>query len=206
MEEKPGGRCAGACMCAFVSYLAALFTSFASTDVAGEKLFLKAHLKELRCYKTQHPHVFVHVCVRASERAQIDLTLSLQSRLCGSACGSYKQSAGGRGCIAELQWFLGPSHKGSIAPATWLAGKWVRMKWRRRIRQIFKKAPVNNPCVYLSTWRNNLSVRGRQAESTKREISGVRKRERRYVMERQTKIDGTALLKAKGQQLLSQRL
>lgn len=50
------------CVCVFVSYLAALFTSFASTDVVGEKLFLKAHLKNLRCYKTKHPHVFVCVC------------------------------------------------------------------------------------------------------------------------------------------------
>lgn len=65
MEEKPGGRCVTACV--FVSYLAALFTSFASTDVVGEKLFLKAHLKNLRCYKTKHPHVFVCVRVRASE-------------------------------------------------------------------------------------------------------------------------------------------
>lgn len=65
MEEKPGGRCVSACVCVSVSHLAALFTSFASTDVVGEKLFLKAHLKNLRCYKTQHPHVFV--CVRVCQ-------------------------------------------------------------------------------------------------------------------------------------------
>lgn len=55
-EEEPGGRCVS------VSYLAALFTSFASSDVVGKKLFLKAHLKRLRCYKIQHPHVFLCVC------------------------------------------------------------------------------------------------------------------------------------------------
>lgn len=86
MQEEPGGRCVRACLCVFVSYLAAVFTSFASTDVVGEKLFLKAHLKNLRCYKTQHPHVFgsMCVCVRAcqrAERAQIDLTLSLLSSI-----------------------------------------------------------------------------------------------------------------------------
>lgn len=61
MQEKPGGRCVS------VSYLAGLFTSFASTDVAGKKLFLKAHLKSLRCYKKQHPHVFVCERTLASE-------------------------------------------------------------------------------------------------------------------------------------------
>lgn len=33
------------------------FTSFTSTDVVGEKLFLKADLKNLRCYKTN-----THMC------------------------------------------------------------------------------------------------------------------------------------------------
>lgn len=98
MQEEPGGRCVRARLCVFVSYLAAVFTSFASTDVVGEKLFLKAHLKNLRCYKTQHPHVFGSMCVCArAKQAQIDLTLpfSLQSHLCGSACGSYKQKRTG---------------------------------------------------------------------------------------------------------------
>lgn len=54
-------------VCVCVSYLAALCTSFASTDVVGEKLFLKAHLKNLRCYKTKRPHVFVCACVPVSE-------------------------------------------------------------------------------------------------------------------------------------------
>lgn len=113
MEEEPGGRCVS------VSYLAALFTSFASSDVVGKKLFLKAHLKRLRCYKIQHPHVFLCVCVRANKQAEIDLTPSLQSRLCGSACVSHNQSAGGE--VAQLLWLR---REGCIA----LAGKQVRFK------------------------------------------------------------------------------
>lgn len=68
MEEKPGGRCVSACMCVFVSYLAALFTSFASSNVVGEKLFLKAHFEESQMLQDETPTcVCVCACKPVSE-------------------------------------------------------------------------------------------------------------------------------------------
>lgn len=86
-EERTGFSCrrnlregalAGARVCVRASVCVFLrptwqpfFTSFTSTDVVGEKLFLKADLKNLRCYKTNThmcwclcASVCVCVCVR----------------------------------------------------------------------------------------------------------------------------------------------
>lgn len=68
MEEKPGGRCVSAGMCVFVSYLAALFTSFTSTDVLGEKLFFKSAFEESQMLQDETPTcVCVCACMPVSE-------------------------------------------------------------------------------------------------------------------------------------------
>lgn len=49
--------------CVVVSYLAAFFTSFASTDVVGEKTFFKSTFEESQMLQDEkHPHVLVCVC------------------------------------------------------------------------------------------------------------------------------------------------
>lgn len=91
------------------------------------------------------------VCVRANKQAEIDLTPSLQSCLCGSACVSHNQSAGGE--VAQLLWLR---REGCIAPVTPPAGKQVRFKWWSTRNQSVKtqRALANNPWFNLSSSSN----------------------------------------------------
>lgn len=62
-----GGACVRACL---RPTWQPFFTSFTSTDVVGEKLFLKADLKNLRCYKT-NTHMCWCQCVSGCARASV---------------------------------------------------------------------------------------------------------------------------------------